>query len=193
MNKLVIYGVSDEINSGLRFMRVKMNIHRFDDLIPVDNLEFKFDLRPNSVSSVETLDLYTYLNQRSLGVYEHFILFYLYDLSNDHEVIATNFLFPGNFENLIDVKDPNVRLRFSSSKCEKNKQTINVEIKIEFPAVFLWINVEHEKIKKFKLSQNGFIQVEPVQNVQLTFENLNCEVNLKAEDLIVKTLNKFMM
>lgn len=193
MNKLVIYGVSDQINTGLRFMKVKMNIYRFDDLIPVDNLEFKFDLRPNSVSSVETLDLYTYLNQRSLGVYEHFILFNLYDLTNDHEIIATNFLFPGNFKNLRDVKDPNVKLRFSSRKCEKNREIINVEIKIDFPAIFLWINVDHEKIKKFKFNRNGFIQVEPIQNVQLSFENLNCEISLMVENLVMKTLNRFLM
>lgn len=193
MNKLVVYGVSDEINASIRFMKVKLDIHRFDDLIPVDNLEFKFDLKPNSVAAVETLDLYTYLNQRSLGVYEHFILFYLYDLSNDSEVIATNFLFPGNFENLVDVKDPNVRLTFSSDNCEKGRHNINIEVQIDFPVIFLWINVQHEHIKKFKISKNGFIQVEPIQNVQLSFDNPNCEWKFTVDDLMVKSLNKFMM
>lgn len=190
MNKLVIYAVSDEINVGLKVMKIKMNVYKFNSLEPVDSLEFKFDLQPNAVTLVETLDIYNYLHQRSFFVLDHFMIFYLQNSAGD--ILAKNFVFPGNFEKSQNVKDPNLRLRIARNKCTKNQHTVDVEVEIDFPAIFVSINLQHEKIKKFSVSKNGFIQVEPIQNVELSFVNPNCELVVTNENLVVNTLNEFM-
>lgn len=191
--KLLVYGVSDEIFAPIRFMKVTMDFYRFDDLLRVESLEFEFDLKANSVTAVETLDLLTFMNESNFDLKSHFILFNLVDLKNGSKIIQTDFLFPGGFKGLQGVKDPNVKLQIVSDQCHNNHNLIKIEIRIDYPAIFLWISLQHEKIKKIKFSKNGFIQVQAVESVLMTFENENCEEKVKVQDLMVKVMNKFLI
>ncbi|KAG5679138.1 hypothetical protein PVAND_008730 [Polypedilum vanderplanki] len=191
MNKLTIYGVSDEINVQAKKMTVKMNIFKWNSLTIADTLEWKFMMKPNAVTEVTNIEIYNYLHDKNFDVRECLLMFYLYDDSDNSTAIANNFIFPGKYQNLL-INDPNLRFSFSSNKCEKEKHQIFIEIKIDSPAVFIYITFNHENIKKYRLSKNGFIQVSPIQNVQLTFDNPNCHWNITIDDLKIKTFNKYL-
>lgn len=186
----MIYGVSDEINVDPKPMKIKMNVHKFDNLEPLDTMELKFDMQPNSVTLVDTIDIYNYLHQREFFVLDHFIIFYLEN--NAGKILAKNFLFPGNFEKSQSVKNPNLQLKIVRNTCTNEQHTLDVDIKIDFPAIFVTLNLKHEKIKKFSFSKNGFIQVEPIQRVEINFLNPNCELKVVEENLVVNILNEFM-
>lgn len=191
MNKLTIYGVSDELNVPAKKMTIKMNIFKWSSFSKVDTVEWKFDMQPNSVTEVTNIEIFKYMNDKNFDVRECLLMFYLYDDSDNSTAIADNFFFPGNYQNLL-IGYPNLRTTFSSNKCEKGKHQISIEIKIDTPAVFVYITLNHENIKKYRLSKNGFIQVSPIQNVQLTFDNPNCQWNVTNDALNIKTLNKYL-
>lgn len=189
----MVYAISDEINSAPKVMKIVINVHKFTEFSPVDTLEVgKFDMQPNAVTAVETIDLYSYLNHRKLNVYEHFLLFYLYPYGNETSILATNFLFPGGFQNIKIVIDPNIRVIFLSKKCQNSISLIDFEVQIDSPAIFVWLFLQHDQVKKYKFSKNAFIQVKKFQKIKLSFKNPNCQWKVTKNDVKVKSLNKFM-
>ncbi|KAG5671762.1 hypothetical protein PVAND_001941 [Polypedilum vanderplanki] len=191
MNKLTIYGVSDEINVQVKKMTVKMNVFKWNSFNIIDVLEWKFDMQPNSVTEVTNLEISKYLHDKNFNVRECLLMFYLYDDSDHITAIANNFIFPGTYQNL-SISDPNLRFTFSSNKCENGKHRTSIEIKIDTPAVFVYITFNHKNIKKYRLSNNGFIQISSIQNVELAFDNPNCQWNITNDALNIKTLNKYL-
>jgi beta-mannosidase len=192
LRKLVIYGVSDEINVANKSMTVKMNVYKWDGLSVKDVREWKFDMISNAVTPVVTFDLYQYMHDMNFNVYDYFMLFHLYDNSDDSYVVAKNFIFPGDYQNLNNVNDPGIEIRLSSNRCEKSEHRVTIEIKIKSPAIFIFITLDHEFIKQYQLSNNGFIQVDPIQTIQMTFKNPECKWTVVKEELNVKTLNHFL-
>lgn len=193
LNKLTINVISDEINVEPKNMTVRMNMHRWSSIEIVETLEWKFNLTPNAVTKVEALDIYKFMNDKGIDVYKYLLMFYLYDDNDMNTAIDTNFVFPANYQHLKAVKEPNVTAEFSSNKCENSLNRISMTIKTERPALFVHIVLNHPEIKKYKLSNNGFIQVEPVSLVQLTFTNPDCALNVTVDAIDIRTLNKYLM
>ncbi|CAG9811752.1 unnamed protein product [Chironomus riparius] len=194
LNKLTIYAVSDEIKVGPKPMSIKMNVYKWSGIEVIDTQSWTFEMKGNDVTLVDTIDLYKYMNDKGYDVYEYFMMFYLYEGSqNSSNAIAANFVFPGNYQYLKSMKDPNLTYEFTTNKCENEQHRISMTINIDSPALFVFIVLEHPEIKQYKLSKNGFIQVEPFITVQLTFSNPGCRSSIKADSLKIKTLNKFLM
>ncbi|XP_070497078.1 beta-mannosidase isoform X2 [Chironomus tepperi] len=194
LNRLTIYAVSDEINVSPKQMSIKMNVYKWSGTEVVDTMSWTFVMKGNDVTLVDTIDLYKYMNDKGYDVYEYFMMFYLYEGSqNNSNSVAANFVFPGNYQYLKSMKEPNLSYEFTTNKCENDQHRISITIKIDSPALFVYIVLEHPVIKQYRLSKNGFIQVEPFITVQLTFNNPGCSSSVKADSLKIKTLNKYLM
>lgn len=190
-NRLQIYGVSDEINAQPQEMYVKMNLYKWTSFRIVNTRNWTFVMIPNAVTLVESFDLHGYMDENKYGIYDHMAEFLLTD--NEDQVISRNFAFPGYFKDVTSIGDPKPSLKITSNRCDNESHRITMEIKIQAPAIFMSIALMHDKIKKYQLSRNGFIQLEPIQVIQVTFRNPNCNSTVTEADFETKTLNQFMM
>lgn len=192
LKKLEIYMLSDEINVTTKPMTVKMSLYKWDDFRVVTLQQWDFNMTPNSVELVQELDIYALMNSSQFDVNEYMAEFLLYD-NDDHAVVTKNYVFPVNFKEVKGIGDPKVELRFSSNKCDKGNHRISIEVKVQKPAIFMFVAFVHDEIKKYRFSKNGFMQFEPIQIIQVTFNNPNCTHELSVANFTVKTLNKFIM
>lgn len=193
LNKLYIYAISDEINVEPKQMTVKMNIHKWSNVEVVYTKEWKLEMPPNAATSVTTMDLYAFMNDEGLDVYEYIIMFYLYDDSNPSNSVSTNFILPAGYQHLKSASDPNLSFEISSNKCDNGQHRISITIRVDSPAMFVYIVLEHEDIKKYEISKNGFIQVEPITAVQMRFNNPDCKAEITEDMLKIRTLNKYLI
>ena len=190
--RLHIYGVSDQINAEPQQMLVRMNIYKWSDFRVVYQQEYNFTMLPNKVIEVMShFDFHKFLDQNQYDVFQHLAEFTLLDLNDN--VIFKNFVFPALFKTIKSVKDPKLTINIASNRCENNFHRVAVEIKIQSPAIFIYVELRHKDIPKYLLSNNGFMQLEPIQTLQVTFDNPKCKFNITSSDFIVKTLNKFVM
>lgn len=70
---------------------------------------------------------------------------------------------------------------------------MNLKISVSAPAIFLYIQLHHPEIEKYHLSKNGFIQVDPVEYVNVTITNPNCSAVVQEEHFKIQTVNDHMM
>lgn len=189
---LQIYLVSDEINAEEKKVTVRMNIYKFDDFRVVGTQDWHFNMTPNAVKLAADFNITKYLNDNRFNIYEYLAEFRLINEGEDQEV-SSSYLFPGNFMSLKSVADPKPTLRISTSKCDNGSHWISLEVKLQKPAIFIAITFNHEVIKKYRLSRNGFMQFEPMQVVQATFLNPNCEEKVDVGNFSAYTLNKYLM
>lgn len=189
---LHIYGVSDQINAEPQPMVVIMKIFKWSDFRVVHQREYNFTMQPNAVVDViNHFDFHEFLNQNQYDVFHHLAEFSLLDM--DDNVITKNFVFPELFKTIKSVKDPKLTINIAKSRCENNFHRVAIEIKIQSPAIFIYIELRNLDIPKYRLSKNGFMQLEPIQTLQVTFDNPKCQFNVTTSDFFVKTLNKFVM
>lgn len=190
--RLHIYGVSDQINAEPQPMVIRMNIFKWSDFRVVDQREYNFTMLPNQVIEAMTnFDFHKFFDQNQHDMSQHLAEFTLLDL--DDNVVTKNFVFPALFKTIKSVKDPKLTINIASNRCENNFHRVAVEIKIQSPAIFIHIELRHSDIPKYRLSKNGFMQLEPIQTFQVTFDNPKCQFNITSSDFIVNSLNKFVM
>jgi Mannosidase Ig/CBM-like domain len=193
LHKLQIYIINDEISAETKSMTVKMNLYKWDDFRIVNTQEWPCNnLKPNSASLVTEFDIYKYLNDSSYDFHEYMAEFVLINEQNG-EIITKNYAFPGDFKDVKAVGDSNPKLKIQTSKCDKGNHKISLEVKIQKPAIFMHISLNHQEIKKYRLSKNGFMQFEPAQIVQVMFKNPNCLETITVENFSFKTLNTFLI
>lgn len=191
LNKLQLYVVSDEINVNSKPVTVKMNLYKWNDFKIVKSLNWKCNMTANAVTFVNELDVTQYMSQNNFDVAEFMTEFLLIEDSTKR-VVSSTFAFP-NFKTVKSVGDPKPVLRISSNKCDKNSHKISLEVKIETPAIFMSVHFSHDTIKKYRFSKNGFMQLEPIQIVQVTFVNPNCQQQITSANFSLKTLNQFLL
>lgn len=191
LKKLLIYAISDEINVETKPVTIKMQLYRWVDFQIVNSHDWHWDMTPNAVSLVVEFDIYKHMADLLFDVNKHMAEFLLIN-DSDGKVLSRNYAFPGSFKEIKSIGDPKPELRISSSKCEKSSHRLSLEIKIEKPAVFMSLSLDHENIKKHQLSKNGFMQFEPIQVVQVTFVNPDCREVITASNFVIKTLNEFL-
>lgn len=174
-------------------MTVKMNLYKWDDFRVVNSVEWPCnDLKPNAAFLVTEFDVNKYLNENAYNVYEYMAEFLLIK-EETGEIISKNYAFPGIFKEVRSIVDPKPVLKITNNKCDKGNHRISLEVKIQSPAIFMHISLNHEVIKKYRLSKNGFMQVEPIQVVQVTFKNPDCEETVNVDNFNFKTLNQFLI
>jgi beta-mannosidase len=200
LKKLQIVAISDQIGVVDKPITVRMNIRRFDDFRIVNSLDWHATLKANDATLVDEFDIFDYMTHNKYDVNENMAEFLLIDHDDenldDHteNVLSSTFVFPArSFKNLRSVGDPKPELKIAASKCEKGFHKISLEVKIQAPAIFMSITVAHDKIDKHQVSKNGFMQFEPVQVLQVTFPNPQCQQTVTTTNFEVKTLNQFLL
>lgn len=168
-----------------------MNLFRWDDFRILNTHDWHWNMTSNAANLVKEFDIYKYMTDNTYNVNEYMAEFQLIN-DSDGEVVSKNYAYPGNFKELKSIGDPKPQLRVSTSKCDKGSHRVSLEIKIEKPAIFMSVAFTHDKIKKYQLSKNGFMQFEPIQVVQVTFLNPSCEQVVNVSNFTVKTLNQFL-
>lgn len=192
LDKLQVYAVSDEIGVEPKAVTVKMNLYRWDNFRVLATREWNYNMTPNAVTLLNEFDLYKYMNENSFDINEYMAEFRLVD-DAEGSVLARSYAFPGKFKEVKSVSDSKPEIKISTSKCGNGTHRISLEVKIQKPALFMWIVLNHSEIKKFRLSRNGFMQIEPIQIVEVTFTNPSCLEVVNASNFQFKTLNQFLL
>ena len=192
-HKIQMFAVSDEINVQLKPVTIKMNLFRFNDFKALDTIQWQYNVVANDVTLVNEFDLHAYLSSKAFNINEIFVEFYLIDDSTDR-VLSKSFVIPGEYANLTSVYSPKHELKLSSNNCDiaKGLHTINLEVKIQKPALFTSIVFTHDVIKKYRLSKNGFMQFEPIDIVEVTFDNPSCGQKVNVDNFKIHSLNQFL-
>lgn len=202
LKKLQIVAISDEIGVEDKPVTVRMHVRRFDDFRVIKSVDWKATLKANDATLVDEFDILDYMIHNKLDVNETLAEFYLLDgthVADSFEdrverILSSTFIFPAeSFKHLKSVKDPKPDLRISSNKCEKNLHAITLEVKIEAPALFMSITLNHAELDKYQVSKNGFMQFEPIQTLHVSFVNEDCQQTVTESNFAVKTLNRFLI
>ena len=168
-----------------------MKLFRWNDFRVLATCDWYYNMTPNAVTLLNEFDLYKYLHDNSYNENEYMAEFLLID-DEEGSVLSKSYAFPGKFKDVTSVGDPKPQLRISTNRCDRGSHRISLEVKIEKPAVFMAIVFNHDEIKKYRLSKNGFMQFEPIQIVEITFTNPSCLQTITVDNFTFKTLNKFL-
>uniref|UniRef100_A0A1A9W1B5 beta-mannosidase n=1 Tax=Glossina brevipalpis TaxID=37001 RepID=A0A1A9W1B5_9MUSC len=123
-----------------------------------------------------------------------FLVFTL-QTQNDTE-LSRNYLFPRNFHESI-LADPKLKLELFFSHCIEGKTpfiSYSIRIRVEKPALFVYLEINHPDVERYTLSENGFVQVEPVKiiHLEVTAKSSKC-VNLTLDNLRIMSVNQFIV
>lgn len=167
-----------------------MNIYRWDDFKVLDTIEWNYNMPANDVQLLNDFDLHAYLEEKSFNINEIIAEFHLIDNTGVH--LSKNFAIPGDYDKLGPVYAPKSELQIIANKCDQGTQTISLEVRAQKPALFISIVFTHGEIKKYRLSRNGFMQLNPIEAVELTFENPSCLQTVDASNFEIHSLNQFL-
>lgn len=64
---------------------------------------------------------------------------------------------------------------------------------VEKPALFVSLEIYHPDVERYTLSENGFVQVEPVKviHLELTAKSSKC-INLTSDHVRIMSVNQFI-
>lgn len=77
--------------------------------------------------------------------------------------------------------------------CQDNGyRKIVFDIVIEAPALFVYIQIQHDSIDQYELTDNGFMQFQRKQTIGVRFSDPSCSVIFSERNIHILTVNKFM-
>lgn len=68
-----------------------------------------------------------------------------------------------------------------------------LEISITAPAIFVYVQMNHDQIHEYQFSKNGFIQTEPLVALDISYINPNCTFEINNNHFKVLTVNDFLI
>ena len=148
---------------------------------------------PNSAKQLASVSLWNYLNQ-SVPAEEHFLQFTLTDDDNE-DVVSTNYLFPTPIKKTRGVRNDQPDVTVADSKCDsaKGRETVTLRVRTSVPLLFFYVDILNEGIQQYQLSDNGFMIVEPITTITVTYANQGCVgTRLAASDIRWHTVNQYM-
>lgn len=192
LEKVQVFVLSDQIDVKKTAVTVKMNIYKWNDFRVIRSFSQEQEIVSNTADLLFEFDLCKNLTDYSYNINEYMAEFQLID-NESSAILSNSYAFPGEFKKLKSIGDPKPTLRFAIDRCTKGSHKISLEVSVNSPAIYLSISLVHEKITKYKLSKNGFMQFDPIQVVEVTFENPGCVQEIKVEHFKAYTLNKFLI
>lgn len=60
------------------------------------------------------------------------------------------------------------------------------------PAIFVYVQIKHQHIESYKLSKNGYIQINPAENFTITFLNPDCVAAFEENNIYILNVNDFI-
>lgn len=165
-----------------------MEIRKWNDFQVFQTKEIaKHVIEPNSAILIGKFNM----KKIKLNSKDYFCRFLLYNSKN--EIISTNFIFPSYFKGITLNPNTNIRSKILSTNCHQSQEKIQLRIEIDSPAYFVYILLKHDIITQYKISKNGFIQLENIHEVDLIYRNPNCNEKITEDNFIFKTLNQFLI
>ncbi|XP_018802797.1 PREDICTED: beta-mannosidase-like [Bactrocera latifrons] len=123
-----------------------------------------------------------------------------FTLSNTNgDVLASTFFLPTNMKNIVGITDPEITVEISWRYCNEDALSLKRQIaysllvRIKSPALYVFIQIVHPQIKRYKLSHNGFIQADPVRIVHLEYEHPSECMSISNENIKVQTMNQYLL
>lgn len=91
-----------------------------------------------------------------------------------------------------NIKLLNFKVQIASQTCQDGEHKIEFTTTVQYPAVFVYVQIEHDSVDVYKLSRNGFMQLDESEPLTLTFRNTDCGVIIEEKNIKVLTINQFM-
>jgi beta-mannosidase len=188
INESEIYMINDEMNNSTEKFTVLMEIRKWNEFQVFETIQIAERSFPSN--SAVLVGKYN-INKIKLDPKEYFCRFLL--SNSQSEVISANFIFPSYFKGIKLKTNPNIRFTILSTKCRKNQEETHIKIEIDSPAYFVYILFKHDKIAQYKLSENGFIQLEASRDILIVYRNPKCNEKITQDNFNVKSLNQFLI
>ncbi|XP_073820460.1 beta-mannosidase-like [Musca autumnalis] len=122
--------------------------------------------------------------------------FLRFKLVKEHKTIASTYVFPAKFHQVVGMTDPQLEIQYISDNCQDKNSKIRTiyysfTISVKKPAIFVYLELYHPDIEKYKLSDNGFVLTEPIKiiHAEIELRNEYC-ITLTAEHVKVYHLNQ---
>ncbi|XP_055850263.1 beta-mannosidase [Episyrphus balteatus] len=182
--------VRDDIGDKVLEADVTMNTFLWSELYPKKSITWQAELKPNSGHLNKIIPL----DQIFVDRFSPSNSFVQFVLSSKANVISRTYYFPGTIKSAVGIKDPKLKVQISSRYCrtESTLNSYSLSIQVEHPALFVYIEIIHNSVNTYRLSKNGFMQVDPIQMVHLEFTNKKC-IELTTDNIKVTTVNQYMV
>uniref|UniRef100_W8BJY5 beta-mannosidase n=1 Tax=Ceratitis capitata TaxID=7213 RepID=W8BJY5_CERCA len=172
-----------------------INVYFWDKLLARKTLTRDEVLELNSVQqrSVPLDDIIA----TPFTVNNSFLEFSLYDAKAN--LLVSTFFLPSNMKSIEGITDPKITVEISWRYCNedalslKRRIAYSLLVRVHAPALFVFIQIVHPQIKKYKLSHNGFIQAEPIKVVHLDYEHSSECMTIENENIKVQTMNQYLL
>ncbi|XP_075146469.1 beta-mannosidase-like [Haematobia irritans] len=183
----------DDIEEPEKY-NITMYIYQWSELYYRHAETYEIDVPSNGFYR-KYIDLPKIFNE-TFTIYNSFLKF---KLNKNNKTIAHTFIFPSNFHQVIGMADPQLKIRFTPDNCD-DKSTrsrfnyYSFSITIKKPALFIYLELYHPRIEKYKLSENGFVLTEPIKliHVEIELKSEGC-LELKPEHVRILTVNQLFI
>ncbi|XP_004523471.2 beta-mannosidase [Ceratitis capitata] len=182
----------DLLEVGSEGMHVTVQLYKYNSLKPVNYTTFDVNLKPNAVlesrSFAKSEIFKNYTTERNTFMY--------FVLHSGSKEISSTYHFPTALNTAEGISDPALSFDLQWIHCVDGdrsfKNAYTLKIMVKKPAFFVYVDIIHPKVGKFKLSRNGFMQVKESIKVTLAFYAEECII-LQKSNVVIKTVNDFML
>lgn len=183
--------VRDDLADKVLEVDVAMNLYLWTDLYPKKSITWQAELKPNS----DHLNKVIPMNQIFTERFTQKNSFVEFVLSSGTNVLSRTFFFPVIIKTASGIMNPLLTVEISSKYCQQESvlNSYSLAIRVQRPALFVYIEVLHKEVLTYSLSKNGFMQVDPIQIVHLEFKSKKNCIDLTVEDIKVTTVNQYMV
>lgn len=168
-----------------------IRIYSFDDLSVVHEVVQEHEVPPNTVSLVTTFKVGEFLRQNNLDRNKHIIKLILRPAENG-VTLSRDIVLLSSPKDSKGLSNLLLEKRIVHNYCNalSNMAIVSIEIKIQKPALFIYLEVTNPEVTNYVFSSNGYTQVEPIRIITLEFENEGCdEKRLTDEHIQIMTVN----
>lgn len=190
MKHLEVFIIRDKLNASQNYTLLT-RIHRFHDLSVMKEEVKYFVVEPNTVHMAGTIDIYDMLRKDSLDPTEHFVKLILRHVG-DSNTLSRDYILLTEPKNCRNLGNPKLEHKIATQQCKHDHSVVSIELRIQRPALFVYLEVTNPNITDYTFSSNGFIQVEPIKVVNLEFKNINCSSVFEENNIEIMTVNDYM-
>ncbi|XP_023292476.2 beta-mannosidase-like [Lucilia cuprina] len=119
-------------------------------------------------------------------------------LSRNNTTISSTFIIPSKITATNGLSDPQLKYGLSSTFCLNTNidyiQYYTITITVKKPAVFVYLELYHPAVEKYKFSENGVIITAPIKVIHLEFQLKAAPcVTLTKENIRIITINDLIL
>ncbi|TMW52461.1 hypothetical protein DOY81_002476, partial [Sarcophaga bullata] len=181
----------NEIEEPARF-NITMYTFLWSELYHRRSFTWEISVGSNGINT-EYLDMRAVFSQ-PFTRYNSFLKFVL---SQSNRTISRTYIIPGRIANTNGITDPELKFGLTSQYCLKTYIEYflycTITITVKKPALFVYLEIDHPDIEKYRLSENGIILTDPIKVVQVEIElkSTGC-ITLEKKHVRIMTINELL-